>query len=262
MKLFSLENQNILVTGATGYLGQAMCLGLAEAGANILVNSRSREKAASLVARINSLGFKAETAVFDVTSEESVCSYSKSINNMPINCIVSNAYAGGSGTISCTEDSDYINSYNVSVVATNRIVRLLMPNLKRSVRESGGASVVNIASMYGIVSPDVRIYDSIESSNPPFYGAAKAALIQWTKYAACEFAKEGIRFNSISPGPFPSNDAQILVPELMDKLVSKVPMGRIGSADELQGAVIYLASNASSYVTGSNLVVDGGWTSW
>jgi len=88
----------------------------------------------------------------------------------------------------------------------------------------------------------------------------KAALIQWTKYAACEFGKYGIRVNCISPDPFPNIEVQKKSPEFINKLTKKVPLNRIGLAYELQGSIIYLASNASSYVNGTNLQVDGGWT--
>ena len=134
--------------------------------------------------------------------------------------------------------------------------------LRNSVKEIGDASVINIASMYGLVSPDLNIYDTVQSSNPPFYGAVKAALIQWTRYAACEFGPEGIRVNSISPGAFPSELVQKENPEFIRRLEHKIPMGRIGQAGEVCGSVVFLASMASSYVNGSNLAVDGGWTSW
>ncbi len=116
--------------------------------------------------------------------------------------------------------------------------------------------------MYAMVSPDLGVYDSGNVANPPFYGAAKGALLQWTRYAACEFGKEGIRVNSISPGPFPSDAVQEKDPDFIMRLAKKVPMGRIGLAKEIKGPTLFLASSASSYVNGSNLVVDGGWTCW
>jgi NAD(P)-dependent dehydrogenase (short-subunit alcohol dehydrogenase family) len=116
--------------------------------------------------------------------------------------------------------------------------------------------------MYGIVSPDPRIYKSASEINPPSYGTAKAALLQWTRYAACEFGLEGIRVNSVSLGPFPSIEVQVKSPNFIDKLALRVPMGRIGQSKEAGGPIMFLMSSASSYVNGSNLVVDGGWTSW
>jgi NAD(P)-dependent dehydrogenase (short-subunit alcohol dehydrogenase family) len=141
-------------------------------------------------------------------------------------------------------------------------VKVLIPKFKVAASQNGYASVVNIASMYGMVAPDQRIYSEINGINPPFYGAAKAALIQWTKYAACEFAKDKIRFNSVSPGPFPSSEIQENNPELINNIIDKVPMDRLGKPSELVGPVSFLSSSASSYVTGINIPVDGGWTAW
>jgi NAD(P)-dependent dehydrogenase (short-subunit alcohol dehydrogenase family) len=87
-------------------------------------------------------------------------------------------------------------------------------------------------------------------------------MIHWSKYAACEFSKEGIRINSISPGPFPSMEVQRTAPEFVARLQQKVPMGRVGQASEIMGPVLFLASSAASFVNGTNLVVDGGWTAW
>jgi NAD(P)-dependent dehydrogenase (short-subunit alcohol dehydrogenase family) len=116
--------------------------------------------------------------------------------------------------------------------------------------------------MYAMISPDQRIYESASGVNPPFYGAAKAALLQWTRYAACEFGAEGIRVNSISPGPFPSELVQKGSPAFIEKLANKVPMGRVGQSAEIKGPILFLASSASSFVNGANIVVDGGWTCW
>ena len=116
--------------------------------------------------------------------------------------------------------------------------------------------------MYGLVSPDLRVYDSALGSNPPFYGAAKAALLQLTRYAACELAKDKIRVNGLCPGPFPAPAVSDEHPHLLDKLTHKVPLGRVGIASEIAGPAVFLASDAASYVTGATLPVDGGWTAW
>src|SRR5258707_3109708 len=102
-------------------------------------------------------------------------------------------------------------------------------------------------------TPDHPPPNPPQPTNPPFYGAAKAALLQWTRYAACEFGPEGIRVNSISPGPFPSESVQKSNPAFIDRLSNKVPMGRIGRADEIRGPTLFLASSASSFVNGANI---------
>jgi NAD(P)-dependent dehydrogenase (short-subunit alcohol dehydrogenase family) len=116
--------------------------------------------------------------------------------------------------------------------------------------------------MYGMVSPDPRIYGNSGQNNPPFYGAAKGALLQLTRYAACHLASHKIRVNAISPGPFPAGNLQESNPAFYKELCNKNPMNRIGHPDELAGAILFLASDAASFVTGINLPVDGGWTAW
>lgn len=258
--LFSLKKKVALVTGATGYLGKEMCIGLAESGAHVLVNSRSQSRALEFVEYLRGKGLSADSAVFDVCSEKEVKLYFDNISESNgIDIIVNNAYAGVGGTIETCATQNYRDSYEISVTATHNLIVNALPSLRKSVKKGGYASIINIASMYGMVSPDHRLYTSPEKSNPPFYGAAKAALIQLTKYAACEFGKEGIRVNSLSPGPFPKPDNN---KEFINQLSNKVPTGRVGAAHEIKGPVIYLASSASSYVNGSNLIVDGGWTAW
>ena len=115
--------------------------------------------------------------------------------------------------------------------------------------------------MYGIVSPNFSIYDKNVLTNPIHYGATKAGLIQMTRYLACYLAKKNIRVNSISPGAFPKSSILKKSKNFEKKLIKNIPMGRIGVPDEITGAVIYLLSEASSYVTGENLNIDAGWTS-
>jgi gluconate 5-dehydrogenase len=116
--------------------------------------------------------------------------------------------------------------------------------------------------MYGSVSPQPEVYrDAPQFHNPPAYGAAKAALLQLTRYSACHLAAHGIRVNSVSPGPFPAPAVQANE-AFVEELTARVPLGRIGQPGELVGAVVFLLSDAASYVTGANLPVDGGWTAW
>ncbi|WP_251360152.1 SDR family oxidoreductase [Kangiella sp. TOML190] len=257
--LLALNNSVILVTGATGYLGKAMCVGLASAGARILVNSRSAEKADALVNEIKKTGGKAEGAVFDVTDKASIEQYFKTYKG-PLNVIVNNAYSGAGGTVETAVEDAYQEAYHVVVTSAHNILINALTKLREAVKRSEVASVINIASMYAVVSPDQGIYQRAEGTNPPFYGAAKAALLQWARYSACEFGKEGIRFNSISPGPFP--DPCTNLPEFLEELSAKVPLGRVGVSNEIVGPIAFLSSCASSFVNGANISVDGGWTAW
>jgi NAD(P)-dependent dehydrogenase (short-subunit alcohol dehydrogenase family) len=129
-------------------------------------------------------------------------------------------------------------------------------------RQSKGASVINIASMYGTVSPDPAIYGDSGLNSPPAYGPAKAALIQLTRYMACHWGTQNIRVNAIAPGPFPRDEFQRSQPAFTERLAAKTPLKRIGRAEEIGGAVTFLASDAASYITGAVLPVDGGWTAW
>lgn len=262
IQIFSVQDKTALVTGATGYLGSAMAFILAEAGAHVLVNSRSHERSEALVKTLVDAGYSAEPAVFDVTNQQGIDKFFSDLQGKPLHILINNAYVGGGGSIELSKAEAYADSYGITVLAAHNLLRAALPALKKAVQQDGDASVINLASMYAMVSPDQRIYESAHGFNPPFYGAAKAALLQWTRYAACEFGAEGIRVNSISPGPFPSESAQKSNPDFIEKLACKVPMGRIGLSDEIKGPTLLLASSASTFMNGSNIIVDGGWTSW
>ena len=118
------------------------------------------------------------------------------------------------------------------------------------------------SSMYGEVSPDPRIYHKPMQPNPIEYGVAKAGIEQMIRYLAVAWARDGIRVNGVVPGPFSQPLVLESHPDFIERLAQKVPMGRVGDASEIAGAVIFLASDAASYVTGNCLRVDGGWTIW
>jgi NAD(P)-dependent dehydrogenase (short-subunit alcohol dehydrogenase family) len=261
--IFSLHDKTALVTGAGGHLGLAMSEALAEAGANLLVHSRSKRRAEQTARRLWDAGHKAEPAVFDVTDEAAIGRFfSESLQDKPLHIVINNAYEGSAGDSMHATQEDFLQSYDVGLVAAHRILSAAKSSLLRAKEDSGDSSVINVSSMYGLVSPDQRIYETPESANPPFYGAVKAALVQWTRYVACELGPSGIRVNAISPGPFPSADVQRENSAFVNRLADKLPLGRIGLPNELKGATLFLASSASSYVTGANIVIDGGWTCW
>ena len=260
--IFSLKGQNILLTGASGHLGQAIAQGLCAAGAHVLLNGRNIERLNTLLTFLLSEGYSAEILAFNILDKQQTKHAFNQLNNKALHSLINNAYNGDSGTIETSKPHQYRHSYEISIVASQTLVTACLPNLRHAVTQNGSASVINIASMYGLVSPDIRLYDSPSVANPPFYGAAKAALIQWTRYAACEFGHENIRFNSISPGPFPTESIKKASPQFLKKLTTRVPIGRVGTPTEIQGPVVFLTSTASSYVNGCNLKVDGGWTAW
>ncbi|EAY31998.1 bacilysin biosynthesis oxidoreductase BacC [Microscilla marina ATCC 23134] len=128
-------------------------------------------------------------------------------------------------------------------------------------KKQGQGKIINVSSMYGMVAPDFSVYQNNDFLNPPHYGAAKAGVLQITRYFAAYLGKDNILVNAITPGAFPSPAVQENQ-EFINSLSSKSPLGRIGKPEELQGAFVFLASNASSFMTGQNIVVDGGWTAW
>ncbi len=262
---FDLKGRTVLLTGATGWLGQKMAFGLAEAQAHVLVNSRSSAKCLQLASAIKRKGLKASPLPFDVTDEEEISKAFAVIkkNFKGLDVLINNAYVPSAKTLDQSSARDFRDSYEIAVVAPFLLLQGALPLLKEAAKKNhGGASVINIASMYGSVSPDPSIYEDSKMNNPPYYGAAKAALIQFTRYAACHLAPFKIRVNAISPGPFPSAEARRKYPAFFRALRRKVPLGRVGNPEELQGAVVFLSSDASSFITGVNLPVDGGWTAW
>src|SRR5262249_8215873 len=128
-----------------------------------------------------------------------------------------------------------------------------------AVARGSGASIILIGSMYGVVASYPDAYEGVCAASPVAYHTLKGGLVHMTRHLAVYWAKDGVRVNCLSPGPFPSEKAS---PALVERLCKKDPMGRMGQPWELKGAVVFLASNASSYMTGQNLLVDGGWTAW
>ena len=210
------------------------------------------------------LGHQVDEACFDITNDEAALEALAGIREEHgrLDIIVNNASEGRPGTIESSTVEDFERAYRVNVTAAFRIMQAAVPVLEESAKSTAGSSVINIASMYGSVSPDASIYGTSGANNPPYYGAAKAAMIQMTRYAACHLASKGIRVNCISPGPFPAIRYLQSDPEFHERLKAKVPMHRTGDPKDLCGPLLFLASDASSFVTGINLAVDGGWTAW
>jgi NAD(P)-dependent dehydrogenase (short-subunit alcohol dehydrogenase family) len=258
MKSLELRNKLVLVTGAGGHLGVAISHQLAAAGAHVLINGRSDSKLTPLAEAIKHSGGKVTSLVGDISSainqREIVAFISDTFGRL--DGLVNNAYFGAVGTLENSSPDQMRQSLEMSLVAPFGLIQSLLPLL----RKAHGPSIVNVASMYGMLSPDGRIYGDSGYNSPPYYGAGKAGLIQLTRYLACHLATQNIRVNAISPGPFPPQSIKENAPDFHSKLADKVPMERIGLADEVGGAVQFLLSDAASYITGVNLPIDGGWT--
>ena len=257
--LFDLAGRVALVSGAAGHLGTALSEALATAGAHVVLNGRNAGKLEALAARLSERGCAVSVVAFDITDEAAVRAGLGEIqaSHGRLDILVNNAYAGGGGTVEGSTGDDFRKAYEIGVVSAFTAVQAALPGLRASASKSGGASIINITSMYGRVSPDPRLYGDSGMNNPPYYGAVKGGLMQLTRYLACHLAQEGIRCNSISPGPFPPDSVE---PEFAARLVDKVPLGRLGCPADLAGAVLLLASDAGAYINGADIPVDGGWT--
>jgi len=254
---FRLDGRVAFISGAAGHLGQAMTRALLQAGAHVILNGRNGERLTAFKAALADDGLsRTSTACFDLSDTGAVKAFFAGARQLDV--LINNAITVSMGTIEGSSADDFARAYDSGVRAAFEAMRAAEPLL----RESSGASVINIASMYGIVSPDPAIYGDSGLNSPPAYGPAKAALIQLTRYMACHWGGHGIRVNAIAPGPFPHDEFQRAKPAFVQRLAAKTPLKRVGQASEMGGAVTFLASDAASYVTGAVLPVDGGWTAW
>jgi NAD(P)-dependent dehydrogenase (short-subunit alcohol dehydrogenase family) len=262
---FSVAGRVILVTGATGHLGQSIVNGLAAGGALPVIAARSSDKLAALEQALRAQQFQCEAVVLDVAKadqcQRAIAQIQERIGRLDgiVNC----ANQGRVGTIETSTPSDFDAACGQNLSGPFALVQAALPLLRAAAPVlAGGASIVNVASMYGHVSPDPRIYGDSGRNNPPFYGAAKAGLLQLTRYLAVHLGPDRIRVNSVSPGAFPPPSIAQTDAPFHGRLCEKTPLGRIGAADELVGPVLFLLSGAASFVTGADLKVDGGWTAW
>ena len=259
--LLSLKGKTALVTGGAGYLGSEMCYTLAELGANVIIASRDLEKCQQRCDEITRNIGEENTMLairLDLLDESSIIKCFEEIHSQfdAIDILINNAWSGNKNSWESITNHDWEYDINMSLNSVFRMTKQAFPDL---IKTSG--VILNITSMYGHIAPDYRIYDGNEFANPPSYGAAKAGIIQFTKYLASFLSPHKIRVNALSPGAFPHQKTQEHT-DFMAQLSSKNPMNRIGYPHELKGAIALLCSDAGSYITGQNICVDGGWTIW
>lgn len=262
--LFSLVDKVSLVTGAGGYLGNVITSSLAEQGSSIiLVDNSGKEKI--LKEKVKRLKKKFKNQNFFSFA----CNFSKKKNRKDlikklkkfnkIDILINNAaFTGGRKTSGYIEkfENQSIDAWDhcleVSLSAIFDLVKNLLPKLKKS----KSASIINISSIYGVYGPDWSLYKNTKMANPAAYAAAKAGLIQFTKWLS-KTVGSNIRANSISPGGIFRNQPKNFV----NAYSNKTSLKRMASEEDFIGIIILLASNASSYITGQNIIVDGGWGS-
>ena len=259
--IFSLTNRVAVVTGGYGYLGATMVRALAAFDAKVVVAGRSEETFLRVFT-------SAERKIIsfhhlNITDSESV---NQCINKVieifgHIDILVNNAHAAKGQSPDNMSDDDWTYTMEGVVGSVHKCIRAVIPHMKKH----GSGKIINTASMYGIVSPDLSIYKGENCEiylNPPHYGAAKAAMIQLTKYYAVLLGDSNIQVNAISPGPFPNASVQRGNKAFIERLKNHNPLHKIGGPEDLAGALILLSSNASDFMTGQNIQVDGGWTIW
>ncbi|MGQ9733200.1 MAG: SDR family oxidoreductase [Candidatus Zipacnadales bacterium] len=256
-ELLSLEGKVALVTGGAGHLGRAMSEVLAELGARVAIASRNVANCHQLAAELGEghLGLALDVASAD-NIREVIAQVIAQMGHLHI--LVNNAYSGPFVLLEDATEDDFAASLRNGVTAYFVAAQAAW----RHMRAHGGGSIINIASMYGMVGSYPEAYTGTSFGSPPAYHAVKGAVIQLTRYLAVYWAKDGVRVNAISPGPFPRPDQQNDFQEVVRRLETKSPMGRMGEPVEIKGAIALLATDAGSYITGHNLVVDGGWTAW
>ncbi len=257
--LFDLSGKTALVTGATGYLGSAIAEALAEAGASVVISSRDESRAVAAAARLSVVGDASHFGVeLDQVMGEAALQngFNQALSKTGrLDILINNGHAAEGNDWTTATEKNFDDQLK-NGTAYFLLARMLRNHL---VAEKRNGSVVMIGSMYGVVGSYPEAYEGVCAASPASYHMLKGGIIHLTRHLAVYWAKDGVRVNCLSPGPFPSEAAAA---EMVERLTQKSPMGRMGKHEELKGALLLLASDAGSYITGQNLIVDGGWTAW
>jgi NAD(P)-dependent dehydrogenase (short-subunit alcohol dehydrogenase family) len=269
LERFSLRGRTAVVTGAVGLLGREHCLALGEAGANVVATDLDAVTCEDFARSLEAIDVRAIGVAADITRKadlehlrDAAIARFGAIDVLVNNAAIDDKFDAGAD-LEASRFEDYSlerwrRSLDVNVTGTFLCCQVLGQEMVRR----GRGSVVNVASTYGVVSPDQGLYRDPQGEQRFFKSAAypvsKSAVVALSRYLATYWGKTGVRVNTLSPGGVEAGQDAHFV----ESYSRRTPMGRMARRDEYRGALVFLASEASSYLTGFNLVVDGGWTAW
>lgn len=267
-QLFDLTGRVAVVTGALGILGRRFSAGLADHGASVaVVDLHEPETSAFAFDLQKSFGSKCIGVAADIADPQAVKAMADTIEKQlgPIDVLHNNAQAvrHDSARYFAPVESFDLDTWRAIMSVNLDGMFLVAQNIGARMARRGGGSIIQTGSIYGVVAPDQRIYEGSDYlgrpiNTPPVYSASKAGVIGLTQYLATYWGACGVRVNTLTPGGVSSGQNE----EFTRRYSERVPMGRMAEADDLVGALIFLASDASRYVNGQNLIVDGGLTAW
>ena len=251
-ELLSLKGKIILITGGAGLYGRPMLKALAEAGGKVITASRSLESAKQVVTELQKAGLDVCALQVDQANHASVLKLKNEIHKKfgRLDIFVNNAVMRPMRKYTDPLES-FAESMRINATGMFDIVREMAGLISQN---GSGGTIVNIASMQGMFGADFKLYENTEMDSPPDYHFHKGGMITLTKYLARKLAPQKIRVNCISPGGLYSGQPEAFV----QKYVEKVPSSRMAGPDDIKGLVVFLASEASAYVNGENILMDGG----
>jgi NAD(P)-dependent dehydrogenase (short-subunit alcohol dehydrogenase family) len=256
LDLYRLAGKVALVSGGTGIVGNPIATVLSEAGATVIIASRDAERCRVLAQSLSQQGSKAEGERLDLSSEQEIRDLRDRIlkQHGRLDILFNNAVARAGGDLRHTTAGDWEETMRVNSTG----VFLASQIFSEPMQAQKSGSIINISSIYGMVGPDFSIYEGTAMSNPVNYSFAKSGIIGLTRYLASFLGPFGVRVNCLSPGGFWTEDTpQVFVRNYSRRTL----LGRMAVPDDIKGAALFLASEASAYVTGQNIAIDGGWTS-